>query len=375
MMKKIALIIIFLAFAASIAYSTVVNWGGNEFTGLSTDTKPTNVVTGSRFFTTDTNQIYIFSSGSWTQIITSGGGGVSASQVSSQISSSLLAAGYQTAAQFATSLTTSLASNPSISTNSTATINGIYSANVSSLAAGGVVVSPAASTGTTTWAGGNVASSGTYTANAVVSLTTASAPNFSIAGVLAATQTGSNWTFPSQAIGDIAYANSTTSYTRLADVALGSVLASGGVGVAPGWVTALPNGVTATTQGYADNSTKIATDAWVELYAQPLYATTSALVAGATVTWTPTLGTNIYTLTPGQTETINMGTVPSGCVGSYVILDILTSGTTSYVLTFGTNLKSQGTLTTGGTTGKHFIMHFLIETTSLVEEISRTIAM
>ena len=52
-----------------------------------------------------------------------------------------------------------------------------------------------------------------------------------------ATKTGSNWTFASQAIGDLVYASSTTAFTRLADVATGSVLISGGAGAAPSWST------------------------------------------------------------------------------------------------------------------------------------------
>jgi len=48
---------------------------------------------------------------------------------------------------------------------------------------------------------------------------------------------GSNWTFASQAIGDLLYASSTTAYTRLAAVAAGSVLRSNGVGAAPVWGT------------------------------------------------------------------------------------------------------------------------------------------
>lgn len=39
----------------------------------------------------------------------------------------------------------------------------------------------------------------------------------------------------SQAVGDLLYADSATSFARLADVATGQVLASGGVGVAPAW--------------------------------------------------------------------------------------------------------------------------------------------
>ncbi len=52
-----------------------------------------------------------------------------------------------------------------------------------------------------------------------------------------ALKNGSNWTFASQAIGDLAYATSTTAYGRLASVAAGSFLRSGGVGTAPTWST------------------------------------------------------------------------------------------------------------------------------------------
>ena len=48
-----------------------------------------------------------------------------------------------------------------------------------------------------------------------------------------------------QAVGDVLYADSTTSFARLADVAVGSYLRSGGVGVAPLWATlTLPNAAT-----------------------------------------------------------------------------------------------------------------------------------
>jgi hypothetical protein len=46
---------------------------------------------------------------------------------------------------------------------------------------------------------------------------------------------GSNFTMGSQAIGDLVVASSTTAVARLADVAVGQVLVSGGVGVAPAY--------------------------------------------------------------------------------------------------------------------------------------------
>lgn len=45
--------------------------------------------------------------------------------------------------------------------------------------------------------------------------------------------------FASYAVGDLLYASSTTALSKLADVAAGSVLVSGGVGVAPAWSTSL----------------------------------------------------------------------------------------------------------------------------------------
>lgn len=52
-------------------------------------------------------------------------------------------------------------------------------------------------------------------------------------GILGATLGGTG--FASYAVGDILYANTTTSLAKLADVATGSALISGGVGVAPSW--------------------------------------------------------------------------------------------------------------------------------------------
>jgi hypothetical protein len=53
---------------------------------------------------------------------------------------------------------------------------------------------------------------------------------------------------------------------------------------------------------------------------------------------------------------------------------ITTSGTTSYTLTFGTNFKSTGTLATGTTTAKVFVITFVYDGTNL-NEVSRTAAM
>lgn len=68
-----------------------------------------------------------------------------------------------------------------------------------------------------------------------------------VTGILPVANGGSG--FGSYTIGDLLYANTTTTLAKLADVALGSVLISGGVGVAPSWsTTPLVDVLTATTR-------------------------------------------------------------------------------------------------------------------------------
>ena len=65
-------------------------------------------------------------------------------------------------------------------------------------------------------------------------------------------------------------------------------------------------------------------------------------------------------------------TVPAAGVVCHLI--ILTSGTTSYTMTFGTGFKSQGTLATGTNTARYFVVQFISDGTILIET-SRTTAM
>jgi hypothetical protein len=97
---------------------------------------------------------------------------------------------------------------------------------------------------------------------------------------------------------------------------------------------------------------------------------TTSLTPGTTVAITASAGTT-YTLTPAQTETI---TVSGGIEGKDLYLLILTSGTTSYTLTFGTGFHATGTLATGSTTGKYFMLHFK-DIGGTFYEVSRTAAM
>lgn len=100
-------------------------------------------------------------------------------------------------------------------------------------------------------------------------------------------------------------------------------------------------------------------------------ATKTALTPGATVTVNSTLG-NFFTLTPAEDETINATTV--GAQGQILVIKVLTSGTTSRTLTFGTNFITSGTLATGTTTAKTFMIAFLSDGTNYIE-LFRTAAL
>lgn len=75
-------------------------------------------------------------------------------------------------------------------------------------------------------------------------------------------------------------------------------------------------------------------------------------------------------LTPNSTRTLTT-TVPRA--GESRTLIILTSGTTTYTLTFGTGFKTTGTLATGATSARRFVIEFISDGTYLIEK-SRTVA-
>jgi hypothetical protein len=84
------------------------------------------------------------------------------------------------------------------------------------------------------------------------------------------------------------------------------------------------------------------------------------------------LGTNTSVkVTPNATATYTT-TVPAA--GHRRTIIILTSGTTTFTITFGTGFKPTATLVTGTTTARVFVMTFISDGTNLYEE-SRTVAM
>jgi hypothetical protein len=79
---------------------------------------------------------------------------------------------------------------------------------------------------------------------------------------------------------------------------------------------------------------------------------------------------NVVRVTPNANATYTT-TVPAA--GAICVLSILTSGTTSYTITFGTGFKSTGTLATGTVTAQYFNLTFVSDGTNLIET-GRTIA-
>ena len=98
--------------------------------------------------------------------------------------------------------------------------------------------------------------------------------------------------------------------------------------------------------------------------------TSAVLASSATIAFTPS--TVITTHTPTQAETINFSA--PAVAGTEIFLEVVTSGASSFTLTFGTNTKTQGTLATGTTTAKTFVLGFVSDGTNWVES-SRTTAM
>jgi hypothetical protein len=98
----------------------------------------------------------------------------------------------------------------------------------------------------------------------------------------------------------------------------------------------------------------------------PSYA---ALANGTTAM---ALATNhVVKVTPTGNSTLTT-TVPAA--GTFCAVIILTSGTVSRTITFGTGFKPTATLATGTTSGRVFVVTFVSDGTNLYES-ARTIAM
>lgn len=98
-------------------------------------------------------------------------------------------------------------------------------------------------------------------------------------------------------------------------------------------------------------------------------ATTTATTGAITVQ----MGySNVITITPTGACTFN---ATGGVVGERCTFVILTSGASSFTLTWGTNFKAVSTLATGTSTAKRFSVSFICVDGTLWQETGRTAAM
>lgn len=142
----------------------------------------------------------------------------------------------------------------------------------------------------------------------------------------------------------------------------GQTIVSAGSGAAPAWGT-LP-----VTGGGTGVTTSTGTGA-VVLNVGAVISQSNAVRSAGTLALA--FGTNQFVqVTPNATGTFTT-TVP--VVGTTCTLIVLTSGTTSYTMTFGTGFKSTGTLATGTVTARRFVFQFVSDGTSLIEA-GRTVA-
>lgn len=80
---------------------------------------------------------------------------------------------------------------------------------------------------------------------------------------------------------------------------------------------------------------------------------------------------SVVALTVTADKTLT-STIPPA--GSRCTLIVLTSGTDTWTITFGTGFKTTGTLATGTSDAKYFVLHFVSDGVTLYE-VSRTTAM
>jgi hypothetical protein len=200
---------------------------------------------------------------------------------------------------------------------------------------GGTVTSVDVSGGTTglTTSGGPVTGSGTIT----------------LAGTLAATNGGTGQT--SYAVGDLLYASTTTGLSKLADVATGNALISGGVGVAPSYgkigLTTHVSGTLPVANG-GTNATATPTAGAVSYGTGTAYAFNTA-------------GTSGQALLSGGSGAPTFGTLGTGAGGtgltSFTANGVVYASSTS-ALTTGSALTFDGTslgVGTSASTGQIFI--------------------
>lgn len=102
----------------------------------------------------------------------------------------------------------------------------------------------------------------------------------------------------------------------------------------------------------------------------PGFAATMSATSATTGTMTVAMGEGVRTITPTGACTFNAS---GGVAGQRCTFAITTVGTTSRVLTFGTNFRKVGTLATGTTANRFFSVTFVCVDGTLWQETARTV--
>ena len=200
-----------------------------------------------------------------------------------------------------------------------------------------------ANTGVLSWAGGTTG----------LTPATTTTGNVVLAGTLVAVNGGTG--FASYAVGDLLYANTTTTLAKLPDVATGNALISGGVGTAPAWgkigLTTHVSGTLPIANG-GTNGTTTPTAGAVPYGTGTAYGFTAAGTAGQVLT---SAGAGIPTWTTPTTGTVTAVSVVSanGFAGT-------SGGGATPALTLTTTvtglLKGNGTAISAATAGTDYLV-------------------
>lgn len=103
-----------------------------------------------------------------------------------------------------------------------------------------------------------------------------------------------------------------------------------------------------------------------------MFASSAGATSATTGTIAVTMTQSVFTITPTGACTFNAS---GGVAGNRCTFIVTTSGTSAFVLTFGTNFKTTGTLSTGTVTAKVFTVSFVCKNGTEWDETSRTTAM
>jgi hypothetical protein len=185
---------------------------------------------------------------------------------------------------------------------------------------------------------------------------TASSGAITVAGTLVAANGGTG--YASYAVGDLLYADTTTTFAKLADVATGNALISGGVTTAPAWgkiglTTHVSGTLGGTNGGTGVNNGANTITIGGNVTMSGAYTFTGNLSANTSVTF-PTTGTLVNSAVDTLSSLASVGTITTGTWNA-TIIGATYGGTGinngSNTITVGGNVSTAGAFTTAGAFG------------------------